>query len=160
MEDPPLNGKIQMHEVYMAFMARSNITNWLWDYNDAEFYESENNKRWLFLGGQVVSWKNERREELLFRTLFSNYCPDYGFLHCLVDPVEAPKAFRGGIPISFPQFGTFGSLERHGFARNRVWLLDDSPSPLPAANSQSTVDLILKSTEEDLKIWPHRWENT
>ncbi|KAM3373818.1 hypothetical protein P3S68_012532 [Capsicum galapagoense] len=71
---------------------------------------------------------------------------------------KPPKAIRGGIPISFPQFGTFGSLERHAFARNRVWSLDSSPSPLPAANSQSTVDLILKSTEEDLKIWPHRFE--
>ncbi|XP_009794715.1 putative glucose-6-phosphate 1-epimerase [Nicotiana tabacum] len=98
----------------------------------------------LFHGGQVVSWKNERREELLFRINKTLWKP--------------PKAIRGGIPISFPQFGSFGSLERHGFARNRVWSLDDSPSPLPAANSQSTVDLILKSTEEDLKIWPHRFE--
>ncbi|XP_059284714.1 putative glucose-6-phosphate 1-epimerase [Lycium ferocissimum] len=98
----------------------------------------------LFQGGQVVSWKNERREELLFRSNKTLWKP--------------PKAIRGGIPISFPQFGIFGSLERHGFARNRVWSLDDSPSPLPAANSQSTVDLILKSTEEDLKTWPHRFE--
>ncbi|XP_019230574.1 PREDICTED: putative glucose-6-phosphate 1-epimerase [Nicotiana attenuata] len=98
----------------------------------------------LLHGGQVVSWKNERREELLFRINKTLWKP--------------PKAIRGGIPISFPQFGSFGSLERHGFARNRVWSLDDSPSPLPAANSQSTVDLILKSTEEDLKTWPHRFE--
>lgn len=98
----------------------------------------------LFQGAQVVSWKNERREELLFRSNKTLWKP--------------PKAIRGGIPISFPQFGCFGSLERHGFARNRVWSLDDSPSPLPAANSMSTVDLILKSTEEDLKIWPHRFE--
>ncbi|MCD9560484.1 hypothetical protein HAX54_019170 [Datura stramonium] len=98
----------------------------------------------LFQGGQVVSWKNERREELLFRSNKTLWKP--------------PKAIRGGIPISFPQFGSFGSLERHGFARNRVWSLDDSPSPLPAANSHSTVDLILKSTEEDLKTWPHRFE--
>ncbi|KAK4360785.1 hypothetical protein RND71_019737 [Anisodus tanguticus] len=98
----------------------------------------------LFQGGQVVSWKNERREELLFRSNKTLWKP--------------PKAIRGGIPISFPQFGSFGSLERHGFARNRVWSLDDSPSPLPAANSLSTVDLILKSTEEDLKTWPHRFE--
>lgn len=98
----------------------------------------------LFQGGQVVSWKNERREELLFRSNKTLWKP--------------PKAIRGGIPISFPQFGIFGSLERHGFARNKVWSLDDSPSPLPPAKSQSTVDLILKSTEEDLKIWPHRFE--
>ncbi|KAF3646454.1 hypothetical protein FXO38_19176 [Capsicum annuum] len=75
----------------------------------------------LFQGGQVVSWKNERREEMLFRSNKTLWKP--------------PKAIRGGIPISFPQFGTFGSLERHAFARNRVWSLDSSPSPLPAANS-------------------------
>lgn len=55
------------------------------------------------------------------------------------------------------QFGNFGGLERHGFARNRFWSLDDDPSPLPPANKQSSVDLILKSTEDDLKIWPHRY---
>lgn len=52
------------------------------------------------------------------------------------------------------QFGNLGSLEQHGFARNRMWSLDDDPSPLPPANNQSSVDLILKSTEEDLKTWP------
>jgi glucose-6-phosphate 1-epimerase len=70
--------------------------------------------------------------------------------------LKPPKAIRGGLPISFPQFGNFGALERHGFARNRFWSLDNDPSPLPPANQQSTVDLVLKSTEDDLKIWPHR----
>lgn len=54
------------------------------------------------------------------------------------------------------QFGNIGGLERHGFARNRLWSYDDDPSPLPPANKQSSVDLILKATEDDLKIWPHR----
>ncbi|XP_022856982.1 putative glucose-6-phosphate 1-epimerase isoform X2 [Olea europaea var. sylvestris] len=98
----------------------------------------------LLYGAQVISWKNERREELLFR---SN--------KALSKP---PKSIRGGIPICFPQFYNFGSLEQHGFARNRLWSLDDSPLPLSPANNHSTVDLILKSTEEDLKTWPHRFE--
>lgn len=55
------------------------------------------------------------------------------------------------------QFANFGSLEQHGFARNRLWSLDDDPSPLSPANNQSSVDLILKSTEEDLKTWPFRY---
>eukprot|EP01018_Ginkgo_biloba_P032551 Gb_29678 [translate_table: standard] len=46
---------------------------------------------------------------------------------------KLPKEIRGGIPICFPQFGGCGSLEQH-------------------------VDLILKPTEEDLKIWPHCFE--
>ncbi|KAK1320927.1 hypothetical protein QJS10_CPA03g00862 [Acorus calamus] len=72
--------------------------------------------------------------------------------------LKPPKAIRGGIPICFPQFANFGSLEQHGFARNRMWQLDSSPFPLPPATNQSTVDLILKSTEEDLKTWPRRFE--
>nr|DAD19127.1 TPA_asm: hypothetical protein HUJ06_020590 [Nelumbo nucifera] len=42
-------------------------------------------------GGQVVSWKNDRGEELLFtsKAIF-----------------KPPKAMRGGIPICFPQLET------------------------------------------------------
>lgn len=58
--------------------------------------------------------------------------------------------------LSSLKFGNFGALERHGFARNRFWSFDNDPAPLPPANQQSTVDLVLKSTEDDLKIWPHR----
>ncbi|KAJ0494296.1 putative glucose-6-phosphate 1-epimerase [Helianthus annuus] len=47
---------------------------------------------------------------------------------------------------------------QHGFARNRLWSLDDDPSPLTPGNNQSTADLLLKSTEEDLKTWPYRFE--
>ncbi|KAL0395720.1 UNVERIFIED_CONTAM: putative glucose-6-phosphate 1-epimerase [Sesamum calycinum] len=98
----------------------------------------------LLYGGQVVSWKNEKRQEMLFMSSKITWKP--------------PKAIRGGIQICFPQFSNFGSLEQHGFARSRLWSLDGSPSPLPPVNNQSTVDLILKSNEEDLKTWPHRFE--
>lgn len=98
----------------------------------------------LLYGGQVISWKNEHGEELLFLSNKALFKP--------------PKAIRGGIPICFPQFGSFGSLEQHGFARNRTWAIDNSPSPLPLANNKSTVDLILKPTDEDLKIWPRSFE--
>ncbi|KAG8384874.1 hypothetical protein BUALT_Bualt04G0163700 [Buddleja alternifolia] len=98
----------------------------------------------LLYGGQVVSWKNEKREEMLFTSNKALW--------------KQPKAIRGGIPICFPQFANFGSLEQPGFARNRLWSLDSSPSPLPPVNNQSTVDIMLKSTEEDLKTWPHRFE--
>uniref|UniRef100_A0A7C9CKM6 glucose-6-phosphate 1-epimerase n=1 Tax=Opuntia streptacantha TaxID=393608 RepID=A0A7C9CKM6_OPUST len=98
----------------------------------------------LLYGGQVVSWKSERREELLFMSSKALWKP--------------PKAIRGGIPVCFPQFGNFGSLEQHGFARNRMWSLDSSPAPLPPANNHSTVDLILKSTDEDQKTWQRSFE--
>ncbi|XP_051117787.1 putative glucose-6-phosphate 1-epimerase [Andrographis paniculata] len=98
----------------------------------------------LLHGGQVVSWKNEKRQEMLFMSTKAIFKP--------------PKSIRGGIPVCFPQFSHFGTLEQHGFARNRLWSVDDSPSPLPPINNQSGVDLILKSTDEDLKTWPHRFE--
>ncbi|OAY49063.1 putative glucose-6-phosphate 1-epimerase isoform X1 [Manihot esculenta] len=97
-------------------------------------------------GGQVVSWRNEQGEELLFTSSKAVFKP--------------PKAMRGGIPICFPQFGNCGSLEQHGFARNKFWTIDDDPPPLQSNDSQgkSFVDLLLKPSEEDLKCWPHSFE--
>ncbi|XP_020102962.1 putative glucose-6-phosphate 1-epimerase [Ananas comosus] len=96
-------------------------------------------------GGQVTSWKNDHGEELLFVSSKAIFKP--------------PKAIRGGIPICFPQFGMHGTLEQHGFARNRFWSVDNNPPPLPANTSIKTfADLILKPSEEDFKIWPHSYE--
>ncbi|GER52604.1 galactose mutarotase-like superfamily protein [Striga asiatica] len=104
--------------------------------NSAEIY---------LYGAQVTSWKNEHREELLFVSGKAIFKP--------------PKAIRGGIPICFPQFGSLGPLEAHGFARNRIWAIDPSPPPFPTTSPNKTyVDLILKPTEEDMKIWPHSFE--
>ncbi|KAG1326907.1 Glucose-6-phosphate 1-epimerase [Cocos nucifera] len=72
---------------------------------------------------------------------------------------KPPKAIRGGIPICFPQFGSHGALELHGFAKNRFWSIDTNPPPLPANSVAKTfVDLILKPSDKDLKIWPHSYE--
>ncbi|KAG2699412.1 hypothetical protein I3760_07G192200 [Carya illinoinensis] len=72
---------------------------------------------------------------------------------------KPPKAIRGGIPICFPQFSNLGSLEQHEFARNRLWAIDTDPPPFPTTTSSKTfVDLILKPSEDDLKIWPHSFE--
>lgn len=96
-------------------------------------------------GGHVTSWKNDHGEELLFVSSKAIFKP--------------PKAIRGGIPICFPQFGNLGSLEQHGFARNRLWSIDKDPPPFPTNSSnKACVDLILKPSEEDMKIWPHSYE--
>ncbi|WCJ22372.1 Galactose mutarotase-like superfamily protein [Euphorbia peplus] len=97
-------------------------------------------------GGQVVSWRNEQGEELLFTSSKAIFKP--------------PKALRGGIPICFPQFGTSGSPEQHGFARTKIWTIDENPPPLHPndSHSKSFVDLLLKPSEEDLKFWPHSFE--
>ncbi|KAJ9557915.1 hypothetical protein OSB04_012529 [Centaurea solstitialis] len=98
-----------------------------------------------FYGAHVTSWKNEQGEELLFVSSKAIFKP--------------PKPIRGGIPICFPQFSDLGPLEAHGFARNRLWTFDDNPPPLPAdATNKVFADLILRSTKEDLKLWPHSFE--
>ncbi|XP_059441964.1 putative glucose-6-phosphate 1-epimerase, partial [Corylus avellana] len=51
-------------------------------------------------GGQVLSWKTDHDEELLFTSSKAIFKP--------------PSAVRGGISICFPQFGTRGLLEKHG----------------------------------------------
>lgn len=57
----------------------------------------------------------------------------------------------------YVQFSNFGTLESHGFARNRIWEIEASPPPLPSNSCSSAfVDLILRPTEDDLKIWPHK----
>eukprot|EP00249_Psilotum_nudum_P011039 c22932_g2_i1 orf=219-1211(-) len=95
-------------------------------------------------GGQVTSWKNVSGEESLFMSSKAVFKP--------------PMAIRGGIPICFPQYSNLGLTEQHGFARNRLWSIDNDPSPLSISNNKATVDLILKPNEDDLKIWPHCFE--
>ncbi|KAJ0965624.1 hypothetical protein J5N97_026762 [Dioscorea zingiberensis] len=75
-------------------------------------------------GGQVTSWKNDHGEELLFVSSKAVFKP--------------PKAIRGGIPICFPQFGTHGGLEQHGFARNKIWSIDPDPPPFPPNSTYRT----------------------
>ncbi|KAK1388370.1 Glucose-6-phosphate 1-epimerase [Heracleum sosnowskyi] len=96
-------------------------------------------------GGHVTSWKNDRGEQLLFVSNKATFKP--------------PKAIRGGIPICFPQFSDFGSLEKHGFARNRMWSIDTNPPPFSTNSpNKASIDLILKPSKEDLKIFPHSFE--
>ncbi|GMI72999.1 hypothetical protein like AT5G57330 [Hibiscus trionum] len=98
-------------------------------------------------GGQVTSWKNVHGvgEELLFFSSKASFRP--------------PRAICGGILICFPQFGNIGSLERHGFARNRIWSVDPDPPPCSSnIPRKAFIDLILRNPEEDMKIWPHMFE--
>ncbi|KAK7318143.1 hypothetical protein RJT34_02841 [Clitoria ternatea] len=96
-------------------------------------------------GGQVLSWKKERGQELLFissKAIFNRL-----------------KPLRGGIAICFPQFGNNGSLEHHGFAKSKMWVIDQDPPPFPSdSNENAYIDLLFKPSEDDLKMWPHRFE--
>uniref|UniRef100_A0A7N0T4Y5 glucose-6-phosphate 1-epimerase n=1 Tax=Kalanchoe fedtschenkoi TaxID=63787 RepID=A0A7N0T4Y5_KALFE len=99
------------------------------------------------LGARVTSWRNSHGEELLFTSSKGT--------------VKAPKAMRGGIPICFPQFDNCASPEQQGFARNKMWRIDENPPPLKQRNDclgKSFVDLLLKPSGDDLKCWPHSFE--
>ncbi|KAI0488746.1 hypothetical protein KFK09_028585 [Dendrobium nobile] len=96
-------------------------------------------------GAHVTSWKNDHGEELLFVSSKALFKP--------------PKGIRGGIPICFPQVGGLANFEQHGFARTRVWTIDQNPPPLQESNSyRASVDLILRPSEGDFKFWPHSFE--
>ncbi|KOM27125.1 hypothetical protein LR48_Vigan401s003500 [Vigna angularis] len=97
------------------------------------------------LGAQVISWKTKVTGELLFLSK-----------KAIVDP---PKAVRGGIPICFPEFKNRKTGEDHGFARNRIWVIEENPPHLSGDfKAKVYVDLLLKSSKEDAKIWPHSFE--
>ncbi len=63
----------------------------------------------LLHGGHLVSWLPAGGAEQLYLS------PKSGF--------AAGQAIRGGVPVIFPQFNARGPLQRHGFARNKVWQL-------------------------------------
>ena len=96
-------------------------------------------------GGQVASWKNEKGEELLVMSSKAIFKP--------------PTPIRGGIPILFPQYANTGPLPSHGYVRQRFWEIDTNPPQLPSNSYyKAWVDLILRPSQDDLKIWPHKFE--
>lgn len=67
-----------------------------------------------------------------------------------------PDALRGGVPVLFPQFGAFGPLPKHGFARTSVWR--EAPANAPADGV--ALALRLHDSAETRAIWPTPFELT
>lgn len=88
-------------------------------------------------GAHVVSWSPAGSQE---NRLFVSTATEYG----------PGAAIRGGIPIVFPQFGAFGPLKQHGFARRSRWELVSSP-----ATSPGHATLRLVSSDATQAEWPH-----
>lgn len=84
-------------------------------------------------GAHVTSWRSQGAEQL-FLSRQADFAPG--------------KAIRGGVPVIFPQFGTFGPGAKHGFARNLLWQLDT------AASSANAAHFTLTANEQTLKAWP------
>lgn len=67
------------------------------------------------------------------------------------------KAIRGGIPICFPQFGPYGDLVQHGFARISDWEIRDSN-----VNEDGSVSAIFGLTSDTdhkpVQEWPYKFD--
>ncbi|CAK9165817.1 unnamed protein product [Ilex paraguariensis] len=111
----------------------------VWDYKSSiEITKDWNGIDQVSLyGGQVTSWRNDRGEELLFTS--SKYNTSNAFILLIFMP-------------TIVLFGNCGLLEQHGFARNKIWTIDDNPPPLHLneTHGKSFIDLLLKPSEEDL----------
>ena len=100
--------------------------------------------RVLLDGAQVTSWfPAGATEDRLFVSERAEYGPG--------------ASVRGGIPICFPQFGPFGPLPQHGFARNSRWTVaDDSRAEQGELRLGLTErDLSTTRPEAERAAWPH-----
>jgi glucose-6-phosphate 1-epimerase len=86
-------------------------------------------------GGHVTAWRPAGGEERLFLSRTSEFRSDV--------------AIRGGVPVIFPQFATFGSLPKHGFVRTLPWTIDRV--------STNSITLQRSESAATLKLWPHRF---
>jgi glucose-6-phosphate 1-epimerase len=63
-------------------------------------------------------------------------------------------AIRGGVPVLFPQFGTFGALVKHGFGRTSEWRRVE-PSVDPSAGRRAMLAFEMDDSEATRAVWPH-----
>lgn len=93
----------------------------------------------LLQGGQLVSWRPTRSEEQLYLSPTTQY--------------GEGTAVRGGVPVIFPQFNTQGPLPKHGFARNRLWKLEEAT----VRGEHAFAVLSLSDDEATRALWPHAY---
>jgi glucose-6-phosphate 1-epimerase len=91
----------------------------------------------LLHGGHVVSWIPADADEQLYLSPKSGFAPG--------------QAIRGGVPVIFPQFNARGPLQRHGFARNKVWQLVSARQE----TEEAFAVLRLSDDAETRASWPH-----
>jgi glucose-6-phosphate 1-epimerase len=93
-------------------------------------------------GGHVTSWRTPNGvdgelEEQLFVSSVTKYLPN--------------KPIRGGIPVCFPQFGSYGPGGKHGFVRSSEKWTVGATYP-----ESATLELIGDGTED--ANWPHNFK--
>lgn len=88
-------------------------------------------------GAHVTSWIPARsKADRLFVSREAQYGPG-----CSI---------RGGIPVCFPQFGAFGPIGQHGFARLSRWAVVTQDE----INGGARVVLRLTDTDTSRAVWP------
>lgn len=65
-------------------------------------------------------------------------------------------ALRGGVPVLFPQFGTFGHLPKHGFARTSEW----RTLPTQSTPGEARLAFELHDSAHTRSVWPHPFRAT
>jgi glucose-6-phosphate 1-epimerase len=84
-------------------------------------------------GAHVTSWIPAGDDERLYLSGASEF--------------RDGAAIRGGVPVVFPQFSTWGPLPKHGFARNQAWEL--------ISVNEGSARFQLRDSEASRSIWPH-----
>jgi glucose-6-phosphate 1-epimerase len=84
-------------------------------------------------GAHVTSWIPAGDQERLYLSTASEF--------------RNGAAIRGGVPVVFPQFSTWGPLPKHGFARNTAWEL--------ISVQDGSARFQLRDSEASRIIWPH-----
>jgi glucose-6-phosphate 1-epimerase len=91
-------------------------------------------------GAHVTSWIPAGGDERLFLSQKSEF--------------RSGAAIRGGVPVIFPQFGSLGTLPKHGFARTLPWEL----ASLGGDPGSSTAEFILADSKTTRLFWPYSFQ--
>lgn len=88
-------------------------------------------------GAQVLSWRTPDGRERLYLSEQARF--------------DGASAIRGGVPVCFPQFGTRGSLPRHGLVRTRAWSVASERS----GDDYALLTLACNDDADSRALWPH-----
>jgi glucose-6-phosphate 1-epimerase len=88
-------------------------------------------------GAHVTSWVPAGGQERLFLSRTTQF--------------DGKAPLRGGIPVIFPQFSSFGPLPNHGFARRIPWSFAGREIGATSAVARFT----LQDDEITRQLWPH-----
>jgi glucose-6-phosphate 1-epimerase len=88
-------------------------------------------------GAHVVSWVPRGGDEGIFLSSKS--------------AMEKGIPIRGGVPVVFPQFATYGALPHHGLVRTRDWRITD----VGINNGAAFATFRIEDCTETRQLWPH-----